>query len=107
MPGFILHVGATVICSHGGQATPTAPFPRVLVSGQPVTTLPAPYVVAGCALPPPPAANGPCVTAQWVVGATRVLAGGQPVLVQSSQAICAPTGTPVQILVTQTRVTAM
>jgi len=107
MPGFILHLGATVICSHGGQATPTAPYPRVLVSGQPVTTLPAPYVVAGCALPPPHAANGPCVTAQWIVGATRVLAGGQPVLVQSSQAICAPTGTPVQILVTQTRVTAM
>src|SRR6478752_6006668 len=104
MPGPIVHLGATVICSHGGQATPTAPFPRVLVSGQPVTTLPAPYVVAGCALPPPPAANGPCVTAQWVIGATRVLAGGQPVLVQSSQAICAPTGTPVQILVTQTRV---
>ncbi|MGA8052822.1 MAG: hypothetical protein WCA12_03010 [Burkholderiales bacterium] len=107
MPGFILHLGATVLCSHGGQATPTAPFPRVLVSGQPVTTLPAPYVVAGCALPPPPAANGPCVTAQWVVGAVRVLAGGQPVLVQSSQAICAPTGTPLQILLTQTRVTAM
>ena len=107
MPGFVLHLGATVICSHAGQATPTVPFPRVLVSGQPVTTLPAPYVIAGCALPPPPAANGPCVTAQWVVGATRVLAGGQPVLVQSSQAICAPTGTPVQILVTQTRVTAM
>ena len=107
MPGFVLHLGATVICSHGGQATPTAPFPRVLVSGQPVTTLPAPYVIAGCALPPPPAANGPCVTAQWIIGATRVLAGGQPVLVQSSQAICAPTGTPVQILVTQTRVTAM
>ena len=107
MPGFVLHLGATVICSHGGQATPTAPFPRVLVSGQPVTTLPAPYVVAGCALPPPPAANGPCVTAQWVVGAVRVLAGGQPVLVQSSQAICVPTGTPLQILLTQTRVTAM
>jgi hypothetical protein len=107
MPGFILHLGATVLCSHGGQATPTAPFPRVLVSGQPVTTLPAPYVVAGCALPPPPAANGPCVTAQWMVGAVRVLAGGQPVLVQSSQAICAPTGTPLVILLTQARVSAM
>ena len=79
----------------------------MLVSGQPVTTQPAPYVVAGCALPPPPAANGPCVTAQWVVGATRVLAGGQPVLVQSSQAICAPTAMPLQVLLTQTRVTAM
>jgi len=38
MPGFILHLGATVICSHGGQATPSAPFPRVLVSGQPTDT---------------------------------------------------------------------
>ena len=33
MPGPIVHLGAVVICSHGGPATPTAPFPRVLVSG--------------------------------------------------------------------------
>ena len=45
MPGFLLHLGATVLCSHGGQATPTAPNPRVLLSGQPATTLGAPYVV--------------------------------------------------------------
>ena len=32
MPGPLLHLGATVLCSHGGQATPTAPNPRVLVS---------------------------------------------------------------------------
>lgn len=104
MPGFLLHVGATVMCSHGGQAQPTVPNPRVLVSGQPVVTQAAPYVVAGCAFVPP-GGNGPCVTGQWVVGATRVFAGGQPVLVQTSQAICAPTGTPLVILVTQTRVT--
>ena len=36
MPGFVLHVGATVLCAHGGQAQPTAPNPRVLVSGQPI-----------------------------------------------------------------------
>ena len=104
MPGFLLHVGATVMCSHGGQAQPTAPNPRVLVSGQPIVTQAAPYVVAGCAFVPP-GGNGPCVIAQWVVGATRVFADGQPVLVQTSQAICAPTGTPLVILVTQTRVT--
>ena len=74
MPGPIVHLGATVICSHGGQATPIAPFPRVLVSGQPIATLASPYVVAGC--PFPPVSGGPCVTAQWMVGATRVLAGG-------------------------------
>ena len=67
MPGFVLHLGATVMCAHAGQAQPTAPNPRVLVSGQPVTTQVAPYVVAGCPFVPP-GGNGPCVTAQWVVG---------------------------------------
>jgi hypothetical protein len=66
-----------------------------------------PYVVAGCTLPPPPAANGPCVTAQWITGTTRVTSNGQPLVVQSSQAICAPTGTPLIVAVTQTRVSAM
>lgn len=106
MPGFLVHMGATVMCMHGGQAMPTAPNPRVLVGGQPVATITAPYTVAGCAFVPP-SGNGPCVTAQWVVGATRVLAGGVPVVVQSSQAICTPTGTPLQILVTQVRVRGM
>lgn len=104
MPGFLLHVGATVLCAHGGQATPTAPFPRVTLSGQPVTTLGAPYTIAGCTMPPPSAGNGPCVTGQWLVGATRVFAGGMPVLLQSSTSVCAPTGTPMSVVVTQTRV---
>jgi len=107
MPGFLVHVGAQVLCSHAGQATPTAPNPRVLVSGQPTVTIAAPYVVAGCTLPPPPAANGPCVTAQWLTGTTRVTSNGQPLVVQSSQAICAPTATPLVIVATQTRVSAL
>ena len=107
MPGFLVHVGATVLCSHAGQAQPTAPNPRVLVNGTPTVLITAPYVVAGCTFPPPPAANGPCVTAQWTSGSTRVLSNGQPLVVQSSTAICAPTGTPLIITVTQTRVTAI
>ena len=107
MPGPLLHAGATVLCSHGGQAQPTVVNPRVLVGGQPVVSLSAPYVVAGCTFPPPPAANGPCVTAQWVVAATRVMAAGQQVLLQDSQAICAPTGTPLMVTFVQTRVTGM
>jgi len=106
MPGFLLHLGATVMCVHGGQAQPTMPNPRVLLSGQPVTTMPAPYVVAGCPFIPP-GGNGPCVTAQWITGATRVFAGGAPVLLIDSQAICTPTGTPLLPVVTQTRVTGM
>jgi hypothetical protein len=104
MPGFVLHVGATVLCAHGGQAQPTAPNPRVVVSGQPVVTMPTPYVIAGCSFPPPTAGNGPCVTAQWATAATRVLVAGQPVLLFDSQAICAPTGTPLTVAQAQTRV---
>jgi hypothetical protein len=109
MPGFLVHVGAQVLCAHGGQAQPTVPNPRVLVSGQPTVLATAPYVVAGCAMPPPPAGNGPCVTAQWVTasGSLRVKSNGQPLVVQSSQAICAPTGTPVMIVMTQLRASAM
>ena len=104
MPGFLLHLGATVLCSHAGQATPLAPNPRVLVSGQPTVALTSIYAVAGCTLPPPPGANGPCVTAQYVSSATRLLSNGVPLLLIDSQAICAPTGTPLIASVTQTRV---
>lgn len=104
MPAPILHLGATVTCMHAGQATPLTPFPRVMVSGQPVTTLATPYAVTGCALAGTP--NPPCVTAQWVVGALRVLAGGSPVLLQSGQAVCVPTGTGLLPLVVQPRVIA-
>jgi hypothetical protein len=79
----------------------------VLVSGQPVATIASPYVVAGCTLPPPPAANGPCVTAQYITSAVRVFAGGQPVLLFDSQALCAPSGTPLITIATQTRVTGI
>jgi hypothetical protein len=104
MPGPILHLGATVTCSHAGQALPTAPVPRVLVSGQPVTTVATPYVVAGCALTPTP--TPPCVTGQFVVGAVRVLALGSPVAIQTGVSVCVPSGTPMLPLVAQPRVIA-
>jgi hypothetical protein len=104
MPGYLLHMGATVLCAHGGQAQPTVPNPRVKVGGQQIVTQPTVYTIAGCTLPPPTAGNGPCVTAQFLTGATRVMAGGQPVLLQDSQSICTPTGTPLNIAVTQVRV---
>jgi uncharacterized Zn-binding protein involved in type VI secretion len=103
MPGYILHTGATIMCAHGGQAMPTMTCPRVKVSGQPVAVQAAPYTIAGCAFPPPPVANGPCVTAQFVSAAVRVKAMGMPVLLQDSQAVCVPTGTPLIVAVTQMR----
>ena len=107
MPGYVVHVGATVMCSHGGQAQATTPFPRVTVSNQAVSTSSEPYTVSGCSMPPPSSGNGPCVTAQWLTGSTRVTAGGKPLVLQTSQSLCTPTGTPLQITVTQTRVQAV
>lgn len=106
MPGYLLHLGATVLCAHGGQAQPTATDTRVTVSGQPIVTQAAPYSVAGC-----PFVAGttpmPCVTVQWIVGAMRVTASGVPVLLQTSQAVCAPNGTPVTVTVVQARVSGL
>jgi hypothetical protein len=105
MPGPILHVGATEICSHGGQAMPTAPSPSVLVSALPVATIAAPYAVAGCAFVTP-GGNGPCVTGQWLVGAVRVLSLGQPIAIMTGVSICTPTGTPLLPVTAQARALA-
>ncbi len=104
MPGYLLHASATVLCLHAGQAQPVVTSPRVRLGGQPAVTQPGGHVITGCTLPPPPAANGPCVTAQWVTAATRVTVGGAPVLLQDSQATCVPTGTGLNVVVTQIRV---
>lgn len=107
MPGALLHQGATVLCTHAGQAQPTVTNPRVTVGGQQTVTSAAPYTITGCTMPPPTAGNGPCVTAQWTTAATRITSNGQPLLLLDSQAICAPTGTPLMIVVTQTRATGI
>lgn len=98
-------MGATVLCAHGGQAIPTVPSPRVMVSGMPIATIAAPYSIAGCAFVPP-AGNGPCVTAQWVVGAVQVMSEGQPVVIMTGMATCVPTGTPLLAVAAQTRALA-
>jgi uncharacterized Zn-binding protein involved in type VI secretion len=104
MPGFLLNATSTVICAHGGQAQPTVPSPRVRVMGVPVTTQGPPYLIAGCANPPPPVNVGPCILGNWVTAALRVKASGMPVLLQSSQAICVPTGTPLVVVLANARV---
>jgi hypothetical protein len=104
MPAPILHLGASVLCSHAGQALPMSPFARVLVSAQPVVTLASPYAIAGCALTGTP--TPPCLSGQFVMGTARVLAGGAPVATLTSQSVCIPTGTPMLPVVAQMRVLA-
>src|SRR6516162_4347055 len=102
MPGFIVHLGALITCSHAGPALPMTTNPRVTVSGQPIVTAMCPYTVIGCtqaaALLPP------CVSAKWTIGATRLLSNGFPVVLQDSLSVCAPTLTP--LIVTSTPIRA-
>ena len=114
MPGFLLHVGATVICPHGGQASTVSTNQRVKVNGMPVALLNDVTTVAGCPFQVPVGTGTkpqPCVKVQWLVPATRVKVMGQFVLLQTSSGLCQsaeqiPQGPPT-VITTQTRVRGM
>jgi hypothetical protein len=110
MPGPVLHTGTVATCPHGGSLNIIAASPRVTVGGMPVAVLTDQGLVAGCAFTIPPAKPQPCVTTRWIVGATRVVANGQPVLINPVVAICLsadqiPGGPPI-IASSQVRVVA-
>lgn len=98
----ILTMSSQFMCSHAGKANPTVPNPRLKVMGQPTMIAPCPFVIAGCPFPPPPAANGPCVSAVWAQGSARIKSNGMPVLIanpaHAAAAITVTSGTPLQII---------
>ena len=123
MPGLLLHLNAGLQCFHMAKATIVPTQPRVVVSGQPITTISSPATpiaaVAGCPfvipVPPPPATKPqPCVTVKWAMPSTRFLVGGFPAALTpppgpgTGPGICQsveqiPQGAPVVVAV-QTRV---
>ena len=110
MPGPILHAGAVAMCPHGGTLNIIAASPRVTVTGMPVAVISDQGLVAGCVFTVPPGKPQPCVTTTWLMGATRVMANGQPVLIAPPVAIVQsadqiPAGPPT-ILQVQSRVIA-
>jgi len=91
---FLLHQGAQVLCTHGGQANPTTASARVMLGGQPATTLAHTYTIAACPFTTPDGVPKPCTTVQWTTPATRVRIEGQPALLSTSQGITiGPLGT--------------
>ncbi len=84
---FLLHLGATVICTHGGQGNPTSTSTRVRLGGQPAVNLTHSYTIAGCPFATPEPAPKPCTTVQWTTPATRVRIEGAPALLSTSAGV--------------------
>jgi hypothetical protein len=98
MPGSPVTLAAPIVCAHGGQVAAT-PNPRVTVLGQPTVFLTVPFQIVGCAMPPPPSGNGPCLTAPTVLPSARVQSNGQPLALVAVPPLCVPTGTPLTLTV--------
>ena len=97
---YLLTTSSVVQCPHGIPAQHVPTQVRVKVMGAPVLTVSDVGMVTGCPFTLPPPKPSPCVTVQWLVGASRVRVMGVPVLLQTSQGLCkspeqAPQGPPI------------
>lgn len=107
----LVHVGAQGICPHAGQMSVVSSNVRVKISGQPVALFNDTYPIAGCPFQIPIGTGTkpqPCIKVQWIVPATRVRVGGQPVILSTSSGLCLsaeqiPQGPPT-VTTTQVRV---
>ena len=100
MPGFLLHVGASVKCPHAGTVGGVPAFPKVLVGGQVALTATDQWPVVGCAITVPPGKPQPCVLTRWTGPATKVLINMKPAVLSLSIGVCqsaeqAPQGPPI------------
>ena len=105
MPGPILHMGATVLCSHGGQAMPTAPSPvraRVRHAGGNHRR-----AVRGGGMRLCSARGQRSMRDRAMGGGRRARAVAGPAAGHyERRSICAPTGTPLLPVAAQTRALA-
>lgn len=105
--GELLHIGATILCPHSGQAQASSGSMRVSVSNQPALNASHMLMIAGC-----PFTSGsnpmPCTSVQWTTMATRVTIEGSPALLSTGSGLClgpsGPQGSP-QMVTQQMRVT--
>lgn len=82
----LLTTSSTMMCPHGGTVMPM-PGQTQAVADSPVLRMSDTCTIVGCPFNIATVPN-PCVTVQWVQGATRVQAGGDFVLNESSVGLC-------------------
>lgn len=115
MPGYVMHVGATMKCPHMSEVVvpPSHGAPRVMLNflgaPVPVAVMNPPFPVPAC-----PASTSKCTAVQWTMVSTRVTVMGRPLLLQSAPgaqggAVCvsAAPAPPLKVELQSVRVVAM
>ena len=87
MGAFILQMGCTIQCPHGGMANAVPSNSRVKVGGNFALLVSDVFTIAGCSFMMGQSPH-PCVTIQWQNEAKKVKVNGTPVLLQSSIGLC-------------------
>ena len=86
MPGPFLTTAATIMCTHGGQATLSTANQKVK-AGAAVLLESDVHTVAGCSFSLP-SGPMPCLRIEWAAGASSVKVNGGKPLVMSSVGKC-------------------
>jgi hypothetical protein len=102
----ILTTTSTVMCPHGGSAQLITSNTEMVLDGAPALLLSDVHPVVGCPFTTPAAVPSPCITIEWLVGATQTKVHNVPVLLQSSVGLCynaahVPQGPPMVVQVQQ------
>jgi hypothetical protein len=102
----ILTTTSTVMCPHGGMAQLFTSNTEMVLDGVPALLVSDVHPVAGCPFVTPAAVPSPCLTVEWLVGATQTSIHDVPVLLQTSVGLCfnaahVPQGPPMVVQVQQ------
>lgn len=102
----ILTTSSVILCPHGGTVSLTTANSVCQIEGAPALLQSDQHTVSGCPFQKPltPPVPSPCVTVQWLTGATRTRVNGTPVLLQTSSGLCLsgesiPQGAPIIAMV--------
>lgn len=91
MPGSLLNIKSTVLCTHGGKAVLKTGNTKIMVDNAPALLQSDVHAVTGCPFQIPVGAGtkpSPCVRIQWSAGSAQLQGGGGGVLLQSSVGKC-------------------
>jgi hypothetical protein len=87
MGAFILDMGCTISCPHGGQAEVIPGNTQVNVGGNFALLVEDTMLISGCSFTVGNVPQ-PCLTIQWTAPAASVSVNGTPVLLQTSVGLC-------------------